>query len=64
MKKLLLVSLVSSFAVLGSVSVFGGGENPNPDACKYGQCTKIKSNGYQCGNCAQEGSWYCWSHNN
>jgi hypothetical protein len=30
--------------------------------CQYGQCTKIKSDGYRCRNCAQQGSSYCWSH--
>ena len=32
--------------------------------CKYGQCSKIKADGYRCRNCAQEDSYYCWSHNN
>jgi len=32
--------------------------------CQYGQCSKIKSDGYRCKNCCQEGSFYCWSHNN
>lgn len=31
--------------------------------CKYGECSFIKKNGEQCGNCAQKGSIYCWSHN-
>lgn len=31
--------------------------------CQYGQCAKIKDDGYRCRNCAQEGSIYCWSHN-
>ncbi len=31
--------------------------------CTYGQCIKLKANGYQCGNCAQQYSSYCWSHN-
>lgn len=30
--------------------------------CTYGQCSKIKADGYQCKNCAQKGSYYCWSH--
>jgi len=30
--------------------------------CQYGQCSKIKDNGYQCKNCAQKDSYYCWSH--
>ncbi len=33
------------------------------ERCKYGRCIKIKSNGYQCKNCAQQYSYYCWSHN-
>lgn len=30
--------------------------------CQYGQCIKIKKDGYRCKNCAQQGSSYCWSH--
>jgi hypothetical protein len=30
--------------------------------CKFGQCSFIKKDGYQCRNCAQENSYYCWSH--
>lgn len=32
--------------------------------CHYGQCQFVKKDGSQCGNCAQQGSSYCWSHNN
>jgi ubiquitin len=32
--------------------------------CQYGQCAKIKADGYQCRNCAQRDSYYCWSHRN
>ncbi len=32
------------------------------DSCQYGQCQKIKNDGYQCRNCAQKDSYYCWSH--
>ena len=35
-------------------------ENSN---CNYGQRSAIKKDGYQCRNCAQQGSAYCWSHN-
>ena len=31
--------------------------------CRYGQCSKIKSNGYQCQNCVSSSSdYYCSSH--
>jgi len=30
--------------------------------CTYGQCIKIKKDGYQCRNCSQWDSVYCWSH--
>lgn len=32
--------------------------------CNYGQCNKIKADGYRCGNCCQQYSNYCWSHKN
>ncbi len=32
--------------------------------CNYGQCNKIKADGYRCGNCCQQYSSYCWSHKN
>ncbi len=32
------------------------------DDCQYGQCAAIKADGYQCKNCAQKNSYYCWSH--
>ena len=32
-----------------------------PD-CQYGRCMKIKDDGKQCKNCAQQDSYYCWSH--
>lgn len=31
--------------------------------CKYGECSRIKANGYQSGNCAQKDSNYCYTHN-
>ncbi len=64
MRKVIFASLFSAIAIVGSVSVFGGAEKPSPEACSYGQCAAIKSNGYQCGNCAQKYSAYCWTHNN
>ncbi len=30
--------------------------------CQYGQCNYIKKDGYQCKNCCQQYSSYCWSH--
>ena len=30
--------------------------------CQYGQCIKIKSDGYQCKRCVSFGDYYCSSH--
>lgn len=38
-------------------------ESKSNSYCNYGQCGYFKSDGYQCRNCAQQGSYYCWSHN-
>lgn len=32
--------------------------------CQYGQCYKIKDDGYRCKNCCQQYNSYCWSHKN
>ena len=32
--------------------------------CQYGRCARIKDDGKQCKNCAQQDSYYCWSHRN
>lgn len=58
------------FVVLGfmALSAFTITNNTNSESgsayCKHGQCVKIKANGYRCQGCAQQGSSYCWSHNN
>jgi hypothetical protein len=60
MKKLLLVGF---FAVtfLTAFTVVENPDKPNFD-CQYGRCMRIKSDGNQCKNCAQQSSIYCWSH--
>lgn len=33
--------------------------------CRYGQCSKYKSNGYRCENCVSAyGDYYCHTHSN
>jgi hypothetical protein len=59
MRKLLLIGLIALTAT--AFTQMKTSQNDNIE-CKYGQCLKIKSDGYQCKNCAQEGSSYCWSH--
>jgi len=65
MKKLFLICAfgLSIMALSGfkSIKSFETFNVENGD-CQYGQCSKIKSDGYQCKNCAQENSYYCWSH--
>lgn len=56
---------VVSFAVMGIISSMAFTNQPkiNSEYCNYGQCSFVKKNGYQCQNCAQKDSYYCWSHN-
>jgi hypothetical protein len=65
MKKLLIVGAIG--ASMLSLMAFQKNEEVSnqktADAdCKYGQCVKIKADGYRCRNCAQQYSNYCWSH--
>jgi hypothetical protein len=68
MKKIILAAGLLSIAVV-SMFVFTQTHTTNTQeaelsTCNHGQCSAVKKNGYQCGNCAQKGSWYCWSHGN
>jgi hypothetical protein len=66
MKTIVLISAMSLFS--GVLSVFAlnqsdvANKNSEKFECKYGRCSKIKSDGYRCKNCCVEGSYYCWSH--
>jgi hypothetical protein len=65
MKKLLFISAIGiCVTVLTAYNLKESNpkiETSNSD-CKYGQCIKIKDDGYRCKNCAQKDSYYCWSH--
>lgn len=66
MKKLLIIAAVSLVAV-GSLTAFtvaNSNKNEEASACQYGGCYATNKKGQRCGNCAQKGSSYCWSHNN
>lgn len=62
MKKLLIITSFTLTAV-SFLTSFTNSEKVSQDRnCQYGQCIKIKKDGDQCRNCAQQGSYYCWSH--
>jgi len=65
MKKLLLISAIGlSLTALTAFTQKESSHNivtENYD-CQYGRCSQIKADGYQCRNCSQQGSYYCWSH--
>ena len=65
MKKFVLIGAIGlSLTALTAFTSMQGNENnsiENRD-CTYGRCSAIKSDGYQCKNCAQQNSAYCWSH--
>jgi len=56
--------LISLLAIVGitTMAFVTTSKVEEKSTCTYGRCVKIKSDGYQCKNCAQEGSVYCWSH--
>jgi hypothetical protein len=62
--KVLLFCVVASsaFALTSFTAEIKNVDNEKPAACKYGQCSYTKRDGFQCNNCSQEGSFYCWSH--
>lgn len=65
MKKVLLGCAIGlSIIALPAFKSISNSETANVEnnECRYGQCSKIKDNGYQCRNCAQKDSYYCWSH--
>ncbi len=63
MRKFLIITTLSVMCV-GSLTAFNRYSTATKNSdCQYGRCMKIKSDGYQCRNCAQQGSVYCWSHN-
>lgn len=63
MKKFLIFTTLFLMSA-GSLTAFSFYSTPKTESgdCQYGRCQKIKADGYQCRNCAQEGSIYCWSH--
>lgn len=66
MKKKFLLSFIGlAFLTLPAFNSSNEKDNFNLDNrdCKYGQCSKIKSDNIRCKNCAQKNSEYCWSHN-
>jgi hypothetical protein len=65
MKKLIVAGLIGmSVLALSAYTDSNTGRSESDAACEcnYGRCSKIKADGYQCKNCAQQGSYYCWSH--
>lgn len=62
MKKLLINTSFTLTAVSFLTSFTNSEKVSQERNCQYGQCIKIKKDGYQCRNCAQQGSYYCWSH--
>jgi hypothetical protein len=65
MKKLLIIGAfgASMLSLMAFKEIEQASNEKTADAeCKYGQCVKIKSDGYRCRNCAQQNSYYCWSH--
>lgn len=67
MKKIIVISVIGLF--LFALPAFTSSKNTKTSTiengdCKYGQCSKIKADGYRCKNCAQKDSEYCWSHRN
>ena len=66
MKKLILISFTAVLALVLTAFTLNPGNGAKEKSenleCQYGQCSKIKDDGYRCRNCAQQGSYYCWSH--
>ena len=62
MKNILIIIIigfsVSAFSNFKTTKTIESGD------CQYGQCYKIKDDGYRCKNCCQQYSSYCWSHKN
>lgn len=50
--------------VVATIATFGftKSKQTNEAQCHYGYCGAIKNDGMPCHNCAQQGSYYCWSH--
>ena len=63
-KTFLFLAIGLSIIALPAFTKINKTQNANTESgdCQYGQCSKIKSDGYQCKNCAQKDSYYCWSH--
>lgn len=62
MKKLLIITSFTLTALSFLTSFTNSEKISQEKNCQYVQCIKIKKDGYQCRNCAQQGSYYCWSH--
>ena len=65
MKKLILVVATVAFTTLTAFSIYSPSETVQDNGkiiCNYGQCSKMKEDGYRCKNCCQQYSSYCWSH--
>lgn len=62
----MLVLGIASMGIVGAFQLNAKNSETSQEiensACNYGRCSKIKKDGYQCKNCAQQGSYYCWSH--
>lgn len=68
MKKKILILGIAFMGIVGAYQLNAKNSTEFQEfeviTCKHGRCSKIKKDGYQCKNCSQEGSYYCWSHNN
>ena len=66
MKKTMLILGIASLGIFGAFQLKANNTTQTNEletgACNYGQCIKIKKDGWQCKNCSQQYSSYCWSH--
>jgi hypothetical protein len=60
--KNLIVVLSTIVVVLSASSLIVETKSTKVVDCAYGQCGAIKTNGKQCLNCCQRGSYYCYTH--
>lgn len=63
MKKVLLSISLVALVGTGVLLFTAFKAEASDEGCTYGRCGYLKSDYTQCGNCAQQYSYYCWSHN-
>ena len=64
MKKKIIITSLGLLSLFGMFALSSNtiADNAEDGYCNNGRCSATTNAGTHCKNCAQSGSYYCWSH--